>query len=80
MKKFKYVLAAGVVALLVIPGTASQLMAQGAMSSPLLPAPQAGATRGLFDDPHTAPSLSITLPARFSAADIDTQPTARFVQ
>ncbi len=78
--KIRYLLAAGIVALLVIPGTAGQLMAQGVMASPMLPAPQAGATHGLFDDPHTAPAFSITLPTRFSVAGIDTQPAARFVQ
>lgn len=78
--KIKYLVGAAAVALLIIPGTAGQLLAQGAMASPLLPAPQAGATHGLFDDPHTAPAFSITLPTRFSAADVDTLASARFVQ
>ena len=78
--KIKYVLLAGVVALIAIPGTAGQLLAQGVMASPMLPTPQAGSTHGLFDDPHTAPMFSITLPTHFSAADVDAQPAAQFVK
>ena len=62
--KIKYVLALALVAMLAIPGTASQFTSQQAIASPL-------GTAGLFDDPHAAPALSIELPTRFSAVSVD---------
>jgi len=68
--KIKYVLALGIVAMLAVPGTASQLAARGALSSPLIAPPVVSTTAGLFADPHAAPELSIMLPSHFSAADV----------
>jgi hypothetical protein len=76
--KIKYILAVGIVALLAVPGTASQLAARSAASAPLLPAPVGASTAGLFHDPSAAPVLSIRLPSRFVAFDIGTQPLQSF--
>jgi hypothetical protein len=62
--KIKYVLALALVAMLAIPGTASQFAGSVSARSPL-------ATAGLFSDPHAEPALSIELPTHFSAADVD---------
>lgn len=75
--KIRYVLAVAFVAMFAIPGTASQLVARGAMSAPLA-TPPGIATAGLFSDPNSAPQLSIRLPARFVALDVGTHPLQRF--
>lgn len=69
--KIKYVLALGIVVMLAVPGTASQLAARAALKGPLLAAPVGATTAGLFSDPHVEPALSITLPTRFSAIDAE---------
>jgi hypothetical protein len=68
--KLKYVLAGALVALLAVPGTASQLAARAALNAPLAAPPVAVSTAGLFHDPNAEPQLSITLPARFEAITV----------
>jgi hypothetical protein len=75
--KLRYLLAGAFVAMFAIPGTASQLAVRSAASAPLLPSPGI-ATGGLFDDPHVAPALSITLPTRFTALDVGAHPLQSF--
>ncbi|HTJ57520.1 MAG TPA: hypothetical protein VL418_08165 [Devosiaceae bacterium] len=70
--KSSYIFAGTLVALFALPGTASQLMTRGSMSSSLLAPPLAAHTAGLFNDPNYKPRLSITLPKRFRALDIGT--------
>ena len=62
--KIKYVLALALVAMLAIPGTASQFAGPVSAHSPL-------ATAGLFSDPHADPALSVELPTRFTAVSVD---------
>ena len=76
--KIKYILAGAIVAMLVVPGTASQLAARNAVAGPLLPVPVAASTAGAFSDPAQAPTLSIQLPSRFVALDIGDHPLASF--
>ena len=77
--KIKYVLALGLVALFAVPGTASQLAARSAMNAPFIAPPAVTATTaGLFSDPNTEPTLSITLPTRFTALDIGSHPLQTF--
>jgi hypothetical protein len=75
--RIKYILAVAIVALFVVPGTASQLAARAATASPGA-AVAASGTAGLFDDPHVAPTLSIELPVRFVALDIGSHPLQSF--
>lgn len=74
--KITYVLAGAIVALFVVPGTASQLTAR--MSTPPMSTPSIRGTAGLFHDPNIAPQLSITLPTRFTALDVGTHPLDSF--
>jgi len=64
MTTMKYALALALVAMLAIPGTASQFAGQVSAHSPL-------ATAGLFSDPHAEPALSIELPTHFTAVSLD---------
>ena len=76
--KIKYVLAGAIVAMFVVPGTASQFGLYGSNSSPLMATPAASATTaGLFSGPSAA-RLSLTLPSRFVALDIGTHPLQSF--
>jgi len=75
--RVSYILAGAFVAMLAVPGTASQLASRSAMSAPLMTAPVA-ATMGAFDDPNAEPNLSITLPVKFTALDIGTHPLQSF--
>jgi hypothetical protein len=76
--QIKYIFAVALVALFAVPGTASQLAARSAMSAPFAGLPAATAASRGFDDPNLAPSLSIELPTRFVAADIEAQPLEQF--
>jgi hypothetical protein len=75
--KPRYLLAGAFLAMFAIPGTASQLAVRSAASAPLLASPGI-ATGGLFDDPHVAPALSITLPTRFTALGVGAHPLQSF--
>lgn len=76
--KIKYILAGAIVAMLAVPGTASQLAARSASAQPLLPAPLSASTAGAFSDPSGEPNLSIELPTRFVALDIGPHPLQSF--
>ena len=76
--KIKYILAGAFVAMLAVPGTASQLAIRNAVAQPLLPVLLAASTAGAFSDPSQAPKLSIELPTRFVALDIGDHPLASF--
>jgi len=65
--KVKYILAAALVALFAVPGTASQLAARNAVNASPITAPAAMTTAGLFHDPNSEPQLTITLPTHFEA-------------
>jgi hypothetical protein len=58
----------------VIPGSASQFAASAATS---VVGPN-GTTSGLFNDPDTAPVLSITLPSHFTAVNPAGDPLGHF--
>lgn len=74
----KYTLAAATIALLAVPGTASQLAARGLADSPLLPVPVNASTDGAFSDPVASPRLSIELPTRFSFPEVSGADLQRF--
>jgi|GEM_PF-4905135 len=74
----KYILAGAILAMLVAPGTASQLAARSAVASPLLPTPAGVSTLGAFSDPNSSPQLTIQLPTRFQALDIGTSELQSF--
>jgi hypothetical protein len=75
--RVSYILAGAFLAMLVVPGTASQLAARSALSAPLLATP-VSPTAGTFDDPNADPKLSITLPVKFVALDIGAHPLQSF--
>jgi hypothetical protein len=70
--KIRYVLVGAFVAMFVVPGSAGQLLARGTMAPQLIQSAASAGTEGLFNDPDSAPTLSITLPTRFVAGDIGT--------
>ena len=72
--KIKYILAGALVAMFVIPGTASQLAQRQAAATPI----DMSSTLGLFSDPRAEPTLSITLPTAFVRLDFGTHPLAAF--
>lgn len=72
--KIRYILSLAVVAMFVIPGSASQFAASAA-SSVVVPN---GSTSGLFNDPDATPILSITLPASFTTIGSASDPLAHF--
>ena len=76
--KIKYILAAALVAMFAIPGTASQLAVRDSASLPLIGPAAMVATAGLFNDPNASPQLSITLPTQFVALDTGTHPLDTF--
>lgn len=76
--KVKFILAAALVAMFAIPGTASQLAVRSAASLPLIGPVPAVSTAGLFSDPNAAPQLSIRLPTRFVALDTGVHPLDSF--
>lgn len=78
--RVSYILAGAFVAMLVVPGTASQLASRSAMSGPLMAAPVSATivTGGAFHDPNAEPKLSIVLPVKFTALDIGTHPLQSF--
>jgi hypothetical protein len=76
--KVKFILAAALVAMFAIPGTASQLAVRNSAGLPLIgPAPVAS-TAGLFSDPNAVPQFSIKLPTRFVALDTGVHPLEAF--
>ena len=76
--KIKYILAAALVAMFAIPGTASQLAVRNSAGLPLIGPASTVSTAGLFNDPNAEPQLSITLPNRFVALDTGVHPLATF--
>jgi hypothetical protein len=64
--KIRYIVGLAVVAMLVIPGTASEFAAIGAQ-----PHAASTATPSVFNDPNATPTLSITLPTKFVAVDLN---------
>ena len=52
--KVKFILAAALVAMFAIPGTASQLAVRSSASLPLIGPVPAASTAGLFSDPNAA--------------------------
>jgi hypothetical protein len=76
--RVSYILAGAFLAMLVVPGTASQLAARSAMTAPLMATPVSAAAGGAFHDPNAAPKLSIVLPVKFTALDIGTHPLQSF--
>lgn len=76
--QIKYILAAALVAMFVIPGTASQLAVRDASSAAFMAPATSVATGGLFHDPNVEPQLSIALPTRFAALDIGSHPLQSF--
>ena len=72
--KIKYILAGALVAMLAIPGTASQMAQRQAAVAPI----NTASSMGLFNDPHAEPVLSIQLPTTFTGFDIGTHPLAMF--
>jgi hypothetical protein len=72
--KIRYIVGAAVIAMFVIPGSASEFAAIGAQHT----ASYAASASHLFNDPNAEPTLSITLPAKFVAVDTQFDPTQHF--
>lgn len=72
--KIRYILSLALIAMFVIPGSASQFAASAATSV----VGSNGSTSGLFNDPDSTPVLSITLPSHFTAVSPSGDPVAHF--
>jgi hypothetical protein len=71
--KIRYLIGAAVVAMFVIPGSASEFAASAAQRN-VVP----GYAVSAFSDPDAEPVLSITLPTKFVAVDTQFDPTQHF--
>jgi hypothetical protein len=72
--KIRTILALSLVAMFVIPGSASQFAATAAPAANRAE----GSTDGLFNDPDATPRLSITLPTHFTALNTSGDPLSHF--
>ncbi len=76
MTKRKFLLALPVIAVLAIPGEASQPIGQGIPRSPEHRLMAMQSSLGLALDPHQAVELSFSMPKSFTALDMSADPFA----
>ncbi len=74
--KIRYIAGIAVIAMFIIPGSANEFAAIGATQA--VSASAGSSTTRLFSDPDAEPALSITLPTKFVAVDMQFDPAQHF--